>query len=66
MTGGMIATTTGVMVVVTRTTTTATTTTARSLLHHHPQKGQPGAFQTANRQINFIIGGRQAAKSNRR
>jgi hypothetical protein len=31
-----------------------------------PKGGNPiGAFQTANRQINFIFGGRQAAKSSR-
>jgi hypothetical protein len=28
--------------------------------------GQPnGVFQTANREINFIVGGRQVTKSNR-
>jgi hypothetical protein len=31
-----------------------------------PKGGNPnGAFQTTNREINFIVGGRQAAKSNR-
>jgi hypothetical protein len=60
------ATTTDVMIVVARMTTPqrqqsqgmhSTTTTKR---------GKPkGTFQTANREINFIICGRQATKSNR-
>jgi hypothetical protein len=41
-----------------------TVTTERSLLlHYHPNPN--GAFQNTKRQINFIVGGRQATKSNR-
>jgi hypothetical protein len=77
MIGGMTVVTTnlmtttmiGVLIDVPRTTApaTATTTTARSALHHHHQKGgnPNGAFQIANREINFIVGGCQATKSNR-
>jgi hypothetical protein len=49
-----VATTTGMM----------TVTAERSLLlHYHPNHN--GAFQNTKRQINFIVGGRQATKSNR-
>jgi hypothetical protein len=52
-------------VVRTTTTTTAVTTTARSDLHRHHLKGATpmgnGAFQSANREINFIVGGRQVS-----
>jgi hypothetical protein len=59
--------TTGVMIVITRMTTVATTTTARSILPPPPPKGgnPNGAFQTTNGEINFIVGGCQATKSNR-
>jgi hypothetical protein len=62
----MIVTTVGVMINVTRTTTTAKTTTVKSgHLRHHPKGGNPnGAFQKANRKINFIVGGHQAIKTN--
>jgi hypothetical protein len=41
-----------------------TVTAERSLLlHYHPNPN--GAFQNTKRQINFIVGGRQATKSNR-
>jgi hypothetical protein len=58
---------TDVMIIVARTTTITTTTIGRNELHrHHPKGGNPnGAFQKANREINFIVGGRQAIKSNR-
>jgi hypothetical protein len=57
----------GVMIIVDKTTTTAMTTVARSLLHYHRQKGATPTvrFQTTNCEINFIVRGRQAAKSNR-
>jgi hypothetical protein len=48
-----VATTTGMM----------TVTAERSLLHYHPNRN--GAFQNTKRKINFIVGGRQATKSNR-
>jgi hypothetical protein len=59
--------TTGVMIDVARTTTVPTTTTARSGLHrHHHPKGEPQwRIQKANREINFIVEGRQATRSNR-
>jgi hypothetical protein len=60
------AETIGVMIDVARMTTTAATTTARSALHHHHLTGATiMVFQLANREINFIVGGRQATKSNR-
>jgi tRNA threonylcarbamoyladenosine modification (KEOPS) complex Cgi121 subunit len=66
MIGGMIAATTDVMIVVARTTTTATRKIARSLSTTTAKRGNHNvAFQTLNQQINFIVGGRQAAKSNR-
>jgi hypothetical protein len=63
----MIDEMTDVMIDVARTTTVPATTTERSGLHrHHPKWGNSnGAFQKANREINFIVGGRQAIKSDR-
>jgi hypothetical protein len=63
----MIVTMIDVMIDVARTTTVPATTTERSGLHrHHPKWGNSnGAFQKANREINIIVGGRQAIKSNR-
>jgi hypothetical protein len=62
----MIVTTTGVMIDVARTTTTAKTITTKSgHLRHRPKGGNPnGALQKAYREINFIVGGRQAIKTN--
>jgi hypothetical protein len=44
-----------------------TTTTVRCDLHHQHLKGADpnGAFQSANREINFIVGGHLATKSHR-
>jgi hypothetical protein len=73
-TTGVIAATTSVMtdenintmIDVTKTTTTAMTTIRKNELHRYRPKGQPnGAFQSANREINFIVGGRQVTKSNK-
>jgi hypothetical protein len=63
----MITEMTGAMTEVAKTTTTATTTIEKNGLHHYRLKGgKPNsAFQSAKREINFIVGGRQATKSNR-
>jgi hypothetical protein len=58
--------TSGVMIDVARMTTVPATTTARTP-PPRPKGGNPnGAFQKANREINYIVGGCQATKSNRR
>jgi hypothetical protein len=63
----MIVTTIDAMIDVAKTTTIARTATGRSgRLCHRPKGATPMVhFQKASREINFIIGGRQAIKSNR-
>jgi hypothetical protein len=61
-----IVTTADVMIDIARMTTIARTATGRrERLRHHPKGNPNGTFQKANREINFIVGGRQAIKSNR-
>jgi hypothetical protein len=75
MTARMIVMTTSAMIAE---TTDVMTDVAKTTHNHHdnnrkertppplPKEGNPnGAFQSANQEINFIVSGRQATKSNR-
>jgi hypothetical protein len=67
MTSVMTGETIDAMIDVAKTTTTATNNNRKEQSPPPPPKGgnPNGAFQSANREINFIVGGRQVTKSNR-